>query len=364
MTSRLVYLAGQLGPGGAQRQLCYLLQAMDRDRYRPTVIAWRLTNDAVYITQLQNLGIPLYFLPARFPAPGKMLVFRSIVKRLQPEVVHSYSFFTNVVVGWSLQGLPAIRIGSIRNDFTNDCDRAGQVLGRLSARWPRHQICNSVTAKNSVLSSKKFFRPAVPHVVRNALDLETFKVNTVLPAKPTVLALGRLYPQKRWDRFLDVIASVKKRQIPFTVLHAGDGPLRNQLISRARNLQLEDTIHFLGYQRDIPALLASCSFLLHTSDHEGCPNVVMEAMACGRAVVATDAGDTAYLIDDEKTGYVVPKDDKEALVDRTTRLLTHPDLCRQLGQNARLKAEREFGLDRLVHETLAAYRQAGWQDVA
>jgi glycosyltransferase involved in cell wall biosynthesis len=102
---------------------------------------------------------------------------------------------------------------------------------------------------------------------------------------------------------------------------------------------------------------------VHTSDSEGCPNVVMEAMACGRAVVATDAGDVPTLVEDGKTGFVVPRGDEATLLARLVTLMTDHDLCRRMGEAGRAKAEQQFGLDRLVSETLAAYRAMGWIDV-
>ena len=73
--------------------------------------------------------------------------------------------------------------------------------------------------------------------------------------------------------------------------HAGEGPLLPELAAQARDLGVDRLINFLGVRHDIAELLAGSTFLIHTADEEGCPNVVMEAMACGRAVVATDAGD-------------------------------------------------------------------------
>ena len=148
----------------------------------------------------------------------------------------------------------------------------------------------------------------------------------------------------------------------FTVHHVGVGLLAQQLKVQAKDLGVEGFIKFLGYRHDIPTLLAQSTFLIHTADHEGFPNIVMEAMACGRAVVATDAGDVPSLVENGKTGFVVRRGDDAMLLEKMSTLINDRDLCRQMGQAGRTKAERDFGLDRLVSETLATYRAAGWRD--
>lgn len=102
-------------------------------------------------------------------------------------------------------------------------------------------------------------------------------------------------------------------------------------------------------------------FLVHTSESEECPNVIMEAIASGRLVVAENSGDTADLVTHGKIGFVVPQGDDAALARYVALLLTNPGLCEVMGEAARENAEREFGLDRLLTETWTAYRAADWK---
>ena len=124
-------------------------------------------------------------------------------------------------------------------------------------------------------------------------------------------------------------------------------------------LGLARQVELLGERDDIPDLLGKCSLLIHGSYREGCPNVVMEAMASGRAVVATDVGDVKHLVIDGRTGFIVPRGDIAVLADRVIRLLEQPSLMQEMGIAARRRAEIEFGGDRLPSETLAAYRACG-----
>lgn len=115
---------------------------------------------------------------------------------------------------------------------------------------------------------------------------------------------------------------IKRSGFDCLIQIAGDGQLRGLLEQQARELGVTDCIEFIGYTENIPGLLANAWFLVHTSDSEGCPNVVMEAMACGRAVVATDAGDVPSLVEDGKTGFVVPRGDEATLLARIVTLMT------------------------------------------
>jgi glycosyltransferase involved in cell wall biosynthesis len=200
-------------------------------------------------------------------------------------------------------------------------------------------------------------------VIRNGIDLELFQsVPLSKNGDVQILGVGSLLQIKRWDRLLDAASKLKTRGLQFRVKICGSGPLRPWLEGRARELRVTDRVEILGHSDQIPDMLASATLLAHTSDVEGCPNVVMEAMACGRAVVATDVGDVSSLVEDGKTGFVVGCGDNEALLDRLAKLINDRDLCRTMGEAARAKAVREFGAERLVAETFTAYKMAGWGD--
>jgi glycosyltransferase involved in cell wall biosynthesis len=362
MTCRFLYLIGELGPGGSERQLYYLLQGMDREHYRPVVAVWNIRGNNVFGPQIRALGVALHSFPPELSAAAKLREFRRLVGELKPEVVHSYSFYTNFVAHWGSCGTQTVALGSIRNDFTSEKKYAGPWIGRLSSRWPRRQISNSSLAVEVVRRSRNLFVPEQVHLVRNGLDLELFRsVPSITGREVHIVGVGSLIPRKRWDRLLLAALELKRRGLDCLVRIAGDGPLRGSLRQRARDLGLADRIEFIGYTENIPKLLSRATLLVHTADHEGCPNVIMEAMACGRAVVATNVGDVPYLVEDGKTGFVVRRGDDTTLAARMATLITQIDLCRQMGEAGRVKAEREFALDRLVAGTLDAYRASGWK---
>jgi glycosyltransferase involved in cell wall biosynthesis len=343
--------------------LYFLLQGLDRNRYRPEVVAWNCSENDTYAPLIRKLGVPLHSFPGGPSGVVKLRALRQLVVERRPEVVHSYSFYTNFAAWAATLGTDAIPVGAVQSDFIKDKEWSGPWLGRLSARWPEGQICNSFAAADNVSRSRSPFAPKLSFVVRNGLDLGLFSGRPLPPDGPVrILGIGSLLPVKRWDRLLNAAYELKRRGLRCLVQILGAGPLQGSLEHRARDLGLSESVAFVGHADNVPELLARATFLVHTSDTEGCPNVVMEAMACKRAVVATDAGDVPSLIEDGKSGYVVRRGDDAALVDRMAMLIGDRDLCRRLGERGHAKAQREFGLDRLVTETLAVYRSMGWAD--
>lgn len=334
---------------------------MDRKRYLPAVVVWSFSEDDTYVSQIRALSVPLYpFLHTLSPV-AKLMAFRRLVMQIKPQVVHSYSFYTNFPAWWGTLGTNAIAIGAVRSDFDWAKNGTGPLLGRLSARWPRRQIFNSFAAADYARNLRSVFAPRDCFVVRNGLDLDQFPiVPPPASGRTLILGVGSLISVKRWDRMLAAAVELKRRGLNFFIRIAGNGPLRGPLQEEARHLGIADRVELLGHRDDIPDLLAGATFLVHTSDSEGCPNVVMEAMACGRAVVATGVGDVPDIVEDGKTGFVVRRGDHAMLVERMATLITHRDLCRRMGEAGRNKAEHEFGLDRLVSDTFVAYRSAGW----
>lgn len=362
MSCRLLYLIGELRSGGSERQLYLLLKSMDRARFHPHVVVWNFSDDQRYAPLIRALDVPIHGFPTAVSAVGKLRHMRRLVLELKPGVLHSYSFYLNLVAHCAAYGTRTIPIGSVRSDFVNDRKDSGMLIGNMSARWPRHQICNSLTAMVLARQTQDPFTPERLSVVRNGLDLNQIRWNPVsAERRVSILGIGSLLPVKRWDRLLAASAELKKKGFDFVLRIAGDGPLRNSLEAQARHLELEDCVEFTGQSDDIPGLLAESTFLAHTSDVEGCPNVIMEAMASGRPVVATDVGDVSFLVEDGKTGFVVSRENFEELVDCLALLICNRDLCQRMGEAGRAKGLREFGLDRLVGETLGAYEAAGWR---
>src|SRR5438132_843874 len=117
---------------------------MDRDRLRPKVAVWNYNEQDVNVKRIREFGTELIPVPRSGSRLARLIWLRRTVAGLAPELVHSYSFFTNLAAEFAGGG--AATMGSVRADFVRDRLSTGAILGRTCARWPRSQICNSLAA--------------------------------------------------------------------------------------------------------------------------------------------------------------------------------------------------------------------------
>jgi glycosyltransferase involved in cell wall biosynthesis len=169
--------------------------------------------------------------------------------------------------------------------------------------------------------------------------------------------VGRLIAAKRVDRFLHALAIARRQDPTLEGVVVGDGPCRAKGEQLAENLGLiPDGVCFTGRRNDVSDKLKQADMLVLCSDREGLPNVILEAMATGLPVVTTPVGDTRFVVDNGVSGYVVPPDDPGAIAARMVELARSPGLRRQFGESGLRKVKREYGLESLPGQLMAAYR--------
>lgn len=284
-----------------------------------------------------------------------------MVDRERPDVLHSYSFYTNAAAWIVTRKNIAIPVGSLRSGYLAERAAAGPVLGRLSSRLPGGVIANSLAAKDEADRAKGIFRPSRVLFVPNSVDLEAFSP-APWPESSVfqLLGIGRLYPQKAWDvaiRAMALVAKAGPSDVRLTIV--GDGPLYASLRDLVSALDLEHSVTLRPASPDVAAMLARSHALVLSSDMEGTPNVVLEAMASARPVVATAVGDAPCIVQDNETGFLVPAQRPDLLAGRIMELANNRERAEAMGKAARKNVEKDRGPGALVDKTLAAYAEFG-----
>jgi glycosyltransferase involved in cell wall biosynthesis len=191
-------------------------------------------------------------------------------------------------------------------------------------------------------------------VIHNGIDANAFdRPRRVVPGR--ILVVGRLAPQKRPDVALRALARVRKKHPEAQLDLVAHGPLEGETRALIGELGLGDHVRLLTRGADVPDLLAEAACFLLTSDYEGFPYTVLEAMAAGVPVVSTRVGGVPEQVADGETGLLFEAGDPAAAAAAVEELLADAERARRLGEAGRERVRREFGRERMVRETVALY---------
>jgi glycosyltransferase involved in cell wall biosynthesis len=226
---------------------------------------------------------------------------------------------------------------------------------------------SATLATNSKASRDKAIELGVPLekvlVLSNVIDLEEFDKQSMEklrgsppPGHLWAMTVGTMGRAKRFDRFLRALASARVQEPNIGGLLVGDGPDRGDLQALATSLGLVNgACLFVGRRDDVPALLRRASVFVLSSEREGTPNVLLEAMAAQLPIVTTPAGDAAEIVKAANAGFVVDHDDVDGMADSLKRLGQSPELRAEYGKNARKYVERHHGASMLGRTLLDTY---------
>jgi glycosyltransferase involved in cell wall biosynthesis len=357
---RVALIAGGLSQGGAEKQLVYMARALLRSGAEVRVCC--LTRGDYHEQALRSLGIPPVWI-GRFGNPAARVVrLAAALRDFRPHVLQSTHFFSNLYVCLVAPLYRALAIGSIRSDVYQEMEANGR-WGPLLLKMPPAIIANSFTARRN---AERIGVPAERiEVLSNVLDLDEFDAGGgALQRTPglggggaVVVSVSRLVAAKRLDRFLRALALARSENPQVRGIVVGDGPEAGPLASLAGELGLgPGGLTFPGKKNDVSGFLArEADILVLSSEHEGFPNVVLEAMAARIPVVTTPSGDSALIVEDGRTGFVVGGDDTDAMARRILELSSSPGLRMKLGAAGREKVERLYSARALGGMLRATY---------
>jgi glycosyltransferase involved in cell wall biosynthesis len=200
--------------------------------------------------------------------------------------------------------------------------------------------------------------PERVRVVYNGVDHVRFgagRSGSAADGGPVIGTVGRVEKQKNLDVFLDAAECVWSVAPTARFEIVGDGSERARLEERTRNMSMSAAVRFRGKADDVPGFLAGLDQFWLTSDWEGTPNVVLEAMAAGLPVIATKVGGTTEIIENGCTGILVDSGDSHAICAASLALAQNSSRAREVGERARAVVRERFSLARMAADTGAVY---------
>jgi len=352
---RIAMVITELEPGGAERQLVDLAAGLRQLGHRPLVYSLAgppSISDELPVA-LATHQISIEYLHARRTGDFRRVV-QSLRRRLdawQPDVIQSFLFHANVVAALAAPRDVSV-VASVR-------------VGREPAwrwwllRWCAAKIAMFVcvsTAVEKTVQRRLGVSSAKTCVIPNGVHLSKYPAPPadlsrfgIAPGRRAILFAGRLERQKGIDRLMHAAPELLDRLPNHDLLVVGDGPLRRQLERNVKRPPLSRRVVLAGYQTDLPAIISACDLVVIPSRWEGMSNVMMEAMASGKPVIATAVEGTRDLLADDRNPQLVLRFSPGELATAVIRIVGDSGLSQSLGNKNRSIVNQKFSKSVMIN---------------
>jgi glycosyltransferase involved in cell wall biosynthesis len=328
---RLVAYTDASTVGGAERCLATIMTGLPPS-FRVTVVAADVTVAEVVAAGRAGAGTALVERPRSFWDPRTVVAQRRLLRRLRPHVCvvnlpTPYACLHGTIAALLVPGL---RVVAVEHLPLPSRSRAARLLKRLASRRLAAHVAVSEHTAHAVAVDAELPGGRIVVVPNGVPEPATGTAELSLP-RPVIGTLGRLDPQKGLDVLVDALALLPS----VSAVVAGAGREQEALDRRAVSLSVADRFKIMGWQEEIGPLLRSLDVFVLPSRFEGLSLALLEAMAAGAAIVATDVGGTSEAVAADESALLVPPDDAPALAAAVRRLLDDRELRERLGTRAR-----------------------------
>lgn len=366
---QIVHVVYSFRVGGLENGVVNLINRLPSDRFQHRIIS--LTrSDPAFAGRLQQ-SVECIDLDKQ-PGHGLKLFaqMRTLLRALRPDVVHTRNLaaLEMALPAWAA-GVPVRIHGEHGRDVEDPVGdvKKYQWMRRAYRPFVTHYVALSRDLENYLVSRVGVPQRRVTRIC-NGVDHRRFMSSSTraLPADAPfgndghciVGTVGRMQAVKNHLGLVRAFARLRsggdEAAQRLRLVIVGDGPVRPQVEALVDELGLREVVWLAGERSDVPALMQGMDVFVLPSLAEGISNTVLEAMASGLPVIASDVGGNPELVDAGVTGFLVPPADTEAWADAMRRLATG-DAASRMGQAARLRVEQEFSLDRMVRQYQALY---------
>lgn len=368
MKHKVFIVIDHLGEGGTQRQIIEYLKQADK-----AVFDFMVVNlDAAYNTvgeEIRGLGVSV----VQVKHSG-FLNFRTLsdlvrlFRKEKPSIVYTYLFTSDCYgrLAAKLAGVPVILCAQRAVD-------KWKKPHHILADWLMTLFTDKVTINaegiREFLVKKEHFPARKIVTIYNGIDLRRFeggrgwgegreKLKKELSIKPGALVVGmvgRFDSQKDYATFFAVAEKILPRHENVVFVAVGAGPLLEHFRKSIGASKFKDNLVLAGLRRDVPDIIHVMDICVLASHYEGCPNVILEYMACSKPVVASDVGGCKELVTEGQTGYIVSESDPVELAKRIETLLSEPELREKMGLEGRRVVEECFTSEIMARKTEALF---------
>lgn len=352
---KILFVIGQLPRAGCEMQLWQLLRCIDKTKFVLKVFC--LSQNAPLAKDIRKEGIEVFIIPREHNLEfRRLLKLYKLTKAERPNIVHTFMPAANTYgrIAAKLAGVPII-IASERGAINRNSIQTYINRALVSC-------CNLIVANANYIAKWITGYQKINHrrviTIYNGVDISKFQIKIdadakrqeigLNPEEPIVGIVARVHPVKNHKCFLEAARKVLNEYKNTKFVIVGDGPLMNELKAFARELGISGNVIFTSTRNDVPELLLIFDVSVLCSLSEGMPNAVLESMAAGKPVIVTNVGGCPEIVEDGKTGFIVPSNDSTALAGKIMALLANQELANKMGQAGRKHVEANFSINKMV----------------
>jgi glycosyltransferase involved in cell wall biosynthesis len=360
----------KLSVGGTEKQLYLLVSSLNPDLFKSIVVQLSPYNPLSCPTYKEGF-IEFFNFPTKkfYSLHGLRQLYRlsRLAKQYKVGVIHTF-FEKAEVMGWLTMRFADIPIWiTSRRDLGFKRKEIYKRIFRLAARDCRKCVANCYAVKQQIIQNERFSGEKV-EVIYNGLDLSTFEetsfnrkgIRKELGLQDHVPLVGMIanfnFEIKGHGFFIGAAKKVLEKVSDVEFLLIGDGYLQNRYKEMAQALGVGKKIHFLGKRNDIPTILSDLTISVLSSTSEGLSNVILESMAVGKPMVATNVGGSPEIVMDGITGYLVPPSNTQAMATAIIQLLQDPNKAITMGAAGQKLVREKFGTRAMVESYENLYK--------
>jgi glycosyltransferase involved in cell wall biosynthesis len=352
---KVLQLVEDMRLGGLERFIAMLAEGLDKEKY--DVEVWCIAEGGSVADELKKAGVQVRVLGIpTYHSPSAILKLTREVKKAAPDIIHTHGYFASTIgrIAAKLAGAPVV-ITHLHTTFSLRRFR-NVAIDRFLNLFTDKIICISKEVRDTFINAGyRIEGKAV--VIYTGVDSRKYALSDHDGTHNVLSIVASLFPHKGHAYLLEAVSMLAKDFPDLTLQVIGEGCLRNELEETCKALGLSSRVRFLGKRNDIPELLSRSSLFVLPSLREGLGVAIIEAMASGLPVVASDVGGIKEVVADGLSGLLCPPGDAEALARAIRRLLSDPQMMERMGRRGREICEERFRVETMLEKVGTLYTE-------
>lgn len=336
MKIKVLHIIPNLGTGGAEKLLLDLLSNYDKSKFEMAVLSLYDKSHTIYEDQLEKIGIEVFHLGKK---PGiDISMIRKILrvfKAYSPDVIHTHLYVVKYTLIPSIIKRIPVKIHTVHNIAEKELNSIGIKVQHIAYKYFKYKPVSISSSISKSIQKLYRLKSDIP-LINNGIDIDKYYIKKSDPESKIInlIHVGRFSPQKNHNMLIDAFNLIVKERSDVRLTLVGDGELREVIEKKVQHLGISDYVDFLGVRKDIPNLLSNSDVFLMSSEWEGLPLTLLEAMASGLPIVATNVGGIPDVVEEEINAILVPNKDHKVFYQAIKTVTDDYNMRKSMGEKS------------------------------